>query len=584
MWRNASRLILWCLLPCAATLSWAAAQSLDTAVIDVTKPPYNAVGDGVTDNTRAFQDALHQAGEDEAGGKVFVPRGYFLINGNLRFRPNVTLEGVWDFPPNAPQFWNPADQLKKMPGSVILITAGEGNADGEPFIALHTNCALKGLTFYYPNQIKANPPKPYPWTVAVTEGGAEHCTIIDVLMVNPYQAVNFGRAGSGRHFIQNLYAYPLFRGLFVDQCYDIGRIENVHFWPFWGYTGDGDPVGRFVTENAEAFIFGRTDWEYVNNCFAIFYKVGFHFIKTDAGCPNVLLTQSGSDISPNAVLVDDCQSHAGISFSNSQLFGRVKISETNTGPVRFTGCGFFGATREKEPLEPVHIDAAGSGHVSVANCHFITFDPQNTARTNIRAMGGGLSVMNSLFMDSGRTYFDLEPGLRTAVICGNTFRGIQKIVNNSQANTQIGLNADERAPEEPGAIVIDNTSPNGLFATEGAWYLGKSGDDYMGTLSWAEKGDGAAKAFWRPELPEAGQYALYLWYGGDPQQDHATDARFVVHHKGGESAVQVNLREKNGQWVPLGRFEFEQGKTGYVMLSNQANGNVVADAVKFVRE
>ncbi|HPO15482.1 MAG TPA: glycosyl hydrolase family 28-related protein [Candidatus Hydrogenedentes bacterium] len=558
-----------------------AENALDTAVIDITKPPYNAIGDGITDNTGAFQDALHRAGEGPAGGKVFVPRGNYLIKGNLRFRPNVTLEGVWDFPPHSPQCWEAVDSKAPLPGSVLLAVEGEGDPEGTPFITLHTNCAVKGMVIYYPNQTKTNPPKSYPWTVAVNESGADHCTILEVLMVNPYQAVNFGRAGSGRHFIRDLYAYPLYRGLFVDQCYDIGRVENIHFWPFWGYTGDDDPVGRFVTENAEAFIIGRTDWEYMVNCFAIFYKVGFHFIKTAAGSPNVLLTQSGSDICPDAVLVDDCQSHAGVSFVNSQLFGRIRVSETNTGPVRFTGCGFFGATREKAPKEPIHFEIAGTGHVSLDNCHLITLSPQKDINTCILARGGGLSVMNCLFMDAGRTYFQLEPGLRTGIICGNTFRGVSRIVNNAKGNVQIGLNADERMPEEPGAIVIDNTAPDGSFSTEGTWFLGKSGSDYMGVVSWAEKGDGSSKAWWRPDFPESGRYEVFIWHGDDPNNDHAIDAPIVIRHKGGNTERRLNLREKAGQWRSLGFFDFDQGRSGDIMMHNGANGNVLADAMKF---
>lgn len=552
----------------------------DLHVFDVTHAPFGAKGDGVTDDTKAFQDALHQAGEGENGGVVFVPRGHYLISGNLRFRPNVTMEGVCDFPHHSPQFWFAEIADRKLPGSVLLVTGGEGQEDGPPFIALHTNSAIKGLTIYYPNQIKANPPNPYPWTVAVTEGGADHCTILNVLMVNPYKAVDFGSSPSGRHFIQNLYAYPLYRGLYVDQCYDIGRIENIHFWPFWGYTGDDDPVGQFVSENAEAFIFGRTDWEYVNNCFAIFYKVGFHFIKTNAGSPNVLLTQSGSDIGPFAVLVEDCQSHAGVSFSNSQLFGRIAVMASNSGPVRFTGCGFFGATREKEVQEPIHLDVAGSGHVSLENCHLITLDPKNTAKNSIRAHGGGLAVSNCLFMDVGRTQFSLEDGLRSAVISGNTFRGALTLENNSHANVQTGLNVDERAPVEAGAIIVDNTDPD-AFSTEGEWFLGQGGGDYMSVLSWAEKGDGSCKAFWRPELA-AGVYDVLIWYGGDPYQNHATDAPFMVRDAEGEREIRVNLRENTGQWVSLGEFRFDSGRGGHVMTHNGANGNVVADAVKFV--
>ena len=35
-------------------------------------------------------------------------------------------------------------------------------------------------------------------------------------MVNPYQAVNFGNTAD--HYIRNLYAQALYRGLVVDLC------------------------------------------------------------------------------------------------------------------------------------------------------------------------------------------------------------------------------------------------------------------------------------------------------------------------------------------------------------------------------
>ncbi|MBI5093812.1 MAG: hypothetical protein HZB26_15405 [Candidatus Hydrogenedentes bacterium] len=577
-----NRGIVACLTACA--LGWATAYAADPGAFDVTKAPYGAKADGVTDDTAAFQKAISDAGATGMGGTVFAPRGTYLIAGNLRFPPNVTLEGVWEFVPTPYKFWYAERANEKVPGTVLLATAGEGKTDGPPFISLHVNCCIKGITIFYPNQIKANPPKPYPWTIGVTEGGADHCTIRDVLLVNPYQAVDFGSSGSGRHYIENLYAYPLFKGIFIDKCYDIGRINNVHLWPFWGYSGDDDALGKFVTENAEAFIIGRTDWEYITNSFAIFYKVGFHFIKTDSGSPNVLLTQSGADICPSAVLVDDCQTHAGVSFENSQLFGRIVVRDTNTGPVRFTGCGFFGATRQKEIVEPIHLDLKGKGHVSFDNCHFITLDPQNTATINLLASGGSLSVMNCLFKDVNRTHVDLEPGVRSAVIVGNTFDGKAKIVNNSKGNVQIGLNADYEQPEEKGAIVVDDSADDGSFKTDGKWTVGTGGDDYMSLLHWASKGNGDARATWRPKLVEPGRYAVYVWFGGDPMNDHASDAPYTVHHAGGDTVTHVNLKQNAGRWVSLGEFEFVAGTEGYVMASNAANGNVVADAVKFVKK
>ncbi|MCX7765540.1 MAG: glycoside hydrolase family 55 protein, partial [Candidatus Sumerlaeia bacterium] len=45
---------------------------------------FGAIGDGKTDDTKAFQTALDTAsGKDEIGGTVFVPQGTYLIAGHL---------------------------------------------------------------------------------------------------------------------------------------------------------------------------------------------------------------------------------------------------------------------------------------------------------------------------------------------------------------------------------------------------------------------------------------------------------------------------------------------------------------------
>lgn len=544
---------------------------------------YGAVGDGVSDNTEAFQKALDAAAHEGAGGTLFVPAGEYLFKGHLTIPDNVTLEGIWNAPALSDKFWYPDRSEELLAGSVLMPTEGEGQEEGPPFIALGFNTCLKGVSIYYPNQIKANPPKAYPWTVGTKPGGAFHCSIIDVLMINPYQAVDFGSGQSGRHFIRNLYAHPLYRGIFIDKCYDVGRIENVHLWPFWGYTGEEDPLGRFISEKAIAFVIGRTDWQYISNCFSIFYHTGFHFIHTADGPPNVLLTQSGADCSVNAVVCENTMEHAGVSFTNSQLFGRILVKDSNSGPLRFTSCGFFGATREDDFSGRGGLaDISGKGHVSFENCHFITLDARNTAESNIIARGGGLSISNCLFMDYGRTHVHLKPEVKTAVITSNTFKDIMRIENEMNGQSQIALNVESRQREEEEAIVIDNKSE--FFHTEGEWLVGRGGEDYLGDVHWAYDGDGSRKAFWRPELPAPGQYEVYIWYCGDPHSSHATDAPFYVHHAQGMEEFRINLRKQTGRWVKLGSFPFKQGRESYVMTTNEADAHVIADAVKFVPE
>ncbi|MDR3708159.1 MAG: right-handed parallel beta-helix repeat-containing protein [Capsulimonadaceae bacterium] len=53
------------------------------AVLDITKPPYNAVGDGATDNTAAINKALHDAATATPKDDVIVPPGKFAHSGQI---------------------------------------------------------------------------------------------------------------------------------------------------------------------------------------------------------------------------------------------------------------------------------------------------------------------------------------------------------------------------------------------------------------------------------------------------------------------------------------------------------------------
>jgi hypothetical protein len=379
---------------------------------------FGAKGDGQADDTDALQQAMDAAAK-AGGGIVFAPTGDYLIKGHLDVPDNVTLEGTRKAPARSRQG-----------GTTLLAVEGAGNPDGTPFITLHTNSTLRGLAVFYPEQINENPPKAYPWCI---RGIGDNCSIVDVLLVNPYQAVDFGTHPAGRHYIRGLYAQALYRGIFIDQCYDIGRVENAHIWPFWT-TGAGK-VDKFTLEKGEAFIIGRTDWEYMSNCLCIMYKVGFHFIGTKAGQPNVVLTQCGSDVGPLAVLVDACQAHAGISFVNGQFMAGIEVADTNQGPVKFTACGFWGVKETRS-----HAVLAGKGHVTFTGCHFNGWDRLKKADPCIYAKRGGLTVSGCDFMDEGKKQIHLGRDVDAAMIFGNRLRGGAKITNASKGDVQIGLN------------------------------------------------------------------------------------------------------------------------------------------------
>jgi len=230
---------------------------------------FGAVGNGATDDTAAFQNALNAAGVAK-GGIVIAPRGDYRINGTLSIPSYVTLEGVFTAPTAFSQYH----------GTTLLAYSGRGNANGTPFITLDgLNSTIKGLTIFYPEQNNPNAIVPYPWTIrgGSSNDNIDNVTVLDVLLVNPYQAVDFATYRCGRHLIRGLYGQPLRYGIWVDKCLDIGRIEDVHFWPFWDINALPFMASSSAAHAATALHFGRSDWQIVNNFFGLGYHVGVQF-------------------------------------------------------------------------------------------------------------------------------------------------------------------------------------------------------------------------------------------------------------------------------------------------------------------
>lgn len=281
------------------------------AAVNVRLTPYRAAGDGKKDDTRPIQAAL-DAVASKGGGIVFLPAGKYLIKTHLVIPNGTTLMGV----ARSPQLYQAG-----VPSTTLLAVEGAGNPEGPPFLQMDgANSTLEGITVFYPDQIISDQPIPYPWTV---RGGKQfNVALVNVLLVNPYQAVDLGsQGGSSRHYIRGLYGQPLYKGLWVDKCYDIGRIHDVHFWPFW----TTDPkVLSFQIANATAFHFQRTDWEVVDNIFCWQYHIGIELSASKDGAMNGQMSNIGLDAVDIGILARDTQG-PGIEFSG------LSIANDNNG-------------------------------------------------------------------------------------------------------------------------------------------------------------------------------------------------------------------------------------------------------------
>ena len=363
------------------------AAAAATAATQVNARLYGAKGDGKTDDTKALQAAL-DAGK--SGGPVcWLPAGLYRLGGSLTVPPGVTLCGASGGVPHSEQ---PI-------GTVLLAYGGRGRAEGDPLITLKPNAVVRNLVIHYPEQTLAEV-APYPWTI---RADGELCQVLDLTITNPYQAIDVGTKWNELHLIRNVFACPLKIGVYIDQCTDIGRIENVHFNPnFWtrmalkpGFPG-GD-IKAYLEKNLVGFKIGKTDWEFISNSFVIFPRIGFHFDDFGHGPGNAVITQSGSDICPVAVRVDRSQAHAGVQVANGQFMSTIEIGPQNRGPVKLANCGFWGTEATQE-----HVRQRGPSTLVLTGCHFTGWDHAKKGDPCIRAEGGRLIVNGCVFMDEGK--------------------------------------------------------------------------------------------------------------------------------------------------------------------------------------
>lgn len=420
-------------LPLVLTITAFAGEPAQTSVADhFNVRDYGALGDSQTDDTSAFQKALDAAGEAN-GGIVYAPRGNYFFAGHLNVPQAVTLAGIWQ---SVPAHNGIRDRGLPKPtddGTTFLVTGGAGREDGPAFITLNTNSTLKGVVLYYPQQNVDDEPKPYPWAIAMR---GKNPAVLAVEMLNPYNGIDATR--NERHLIRDVHGQPLRRGILVDAIFDIGRIENVHFNPWWSMK---PKLFQWQMENGEAFIFGRADWQYVCNTFCFGYKIGYKFIRSKGGVCNGNFLGIGADDCYTALVVEQCAPF-GLLITNGEFVSfhgpdptMIEIAEGNTGSVRFSNCAFWGPCNQIAKI-------AGTGTVGFGDCTFVQWGGKEKDRPAIQAQSGTVLIRGCEFRQD-RPHIQLGKDVSRAVVTGNVFKGSEQIVNESGGNVQIALNVSD---------------------------------------------------------------------------------------------------------------------------------------------
>ena len=323
---------------------------------------FGAKGDGVTDDTAAFNAALSS--------------GYKLINVPATTTGYLIAGGI-----AMPTFTSLiADPVRTPENSY---SGAEGNNNGVTLLLTSTTSAgitcyganaIAGIRFFYPNQTDTNPPITYPATILGSHGSYD-VTISNCCLVNSYIGIQF-TDNHGRIRIKDCTIWGLLTSIWFDQHYDVSFIDTVNLYPILSnYSTAVGSSYEFTINNGTGIRLQRCDNVMVSNVFCIFKDIGIHFDSSTYGTTygnfnNVALESCQVNVYVTAVNAEN-----GVTFTNSKFtvslgaplftYGRNFFWPSGVGIITLSACNFWGDLS----LNHIYAEVTGS-QLMINSCSF----------------------------------------------------------------------------------------------------------------------------------------------------------------------------------------------------------------------
>lgn len=130
-------------------------------------------------------------------------------------------------------------------------------------------------------------------------------------------------------------------------------------------------------------------------------------------------------------------------------------------------------------------------------------------------------------------------------------------------------------------LTLSSTFLNAANAGQtGTWTFSSANPPFIGAgYRYAPAGTGTSVATWTFTPTQTGNWQVSARW--TTSNNRADNSPFTINHQGGQTTVRVNQKLNNGVYQNLGIYYFVGGMPYTVTLSNDANGLVIADAVKF---
>lgn len=545
----------------------------DVVIADMSVTDFGAVGDGIADDTQAFQDALAAAGNN-GGGVVFAPVGTYKLTSHLIIPTGVTLRGDWA---------NPETVNGETKGTILAVYAGKGDENEASFIQMAPVSGVTNLSIWYPEQSLSSPVA-YPWTLEQLSG--DSATIKNVTLVNAYNGIKIGPVWNELHYVDNLYGTVLKTGIFLDFTTDIGRLEQIHLSPaYWAGSGlAGAPqqsaLFDYMTTHAEGIVMGRSDWEYMSDIHISGFKTGMR-----------ITTRTGSLETANAQLykinIENC--NVALKIEGVNDFGLLISDSSFKADVGAEPKAIYATQGFRSIMQFNKVAIGGNPHHAVVNEGSGVLSFENSSFDNWNEQAGGYAIAaSSGSIILGQSTFAkedhhilLENNAASVNAINSGYQGVLQIDDQS-SSAELNVHQDARYALEQLPVVTDvdmvtlpKPATSQLFnVAEAPYSADNNGQVEASAIIQQALNDAAAAGGGTVYLP-AGVYlveqALAI-----PSGVELRGSWDVPHHTiGNGTVIFTNYGENDPDGTPFISLEADAGIRGLSVYYDEQSWNVV---------
>ena len=290
-------------VPGAEGLSHVFAESRGPAnrleFLNVKTSPFNAKGDGVSEDTVPIQKALDAAGQ-QGGGTVYLPQGRYRVT-RLAIPTGVELRG--------PLGGGNHSLASDVQTCTLLGSEGKNTAspDSDPaLLTLAPGSGVRGFDVAYPEQgygSAAAPVLPYPFTI---RGAGAGVWVEDVAVANAYNLIDLSTFRCDAHSVAGVQATVFKTGIHVGAGSEDGRLERVLLTRGLSqgyYNMDQTAIGivsAYTSQNTVPYLFGNCTRETTFGLDSFDVKLGWWMLSDGGGCTDSTFWQPSSDTTTQA--------------------------------------------------------------------------------------------------------------------------------------------------------------------------------------------------------------------------------------------------------------------------------------------